>query len=391
MKRLLILLTTGALIGAEAVDPDRAANTVILDETGVRNLGIETAEVEETDFEDTVFALGRIEAIPTNRSVVSSRISGRIIDLTVAVGDTVEKGEAVVTIESRQAGDPPPRVPLSTLSSGLVTASEARLGEPVEPDKPLIEITNLEEVYAVARVPEHVAGGLKTGAIAHIRVTALPDEKLDGELLRFGTTADRASGTIDAVFRLANPSLTLRPDMRAEFSIVLSRREGVASIPRAALQGDPLSRYVFVEDFDLKNAYVKSPVVTGAQNDRLVEIVSGLLPGDRVVTRGAYSLAFAGSGGVSLKEALDAAHGHEHNPDGSEMTPEQRAASPASGHEHEKGERHGPLTIFSLAANALLFVLLVVSMLRRPGNARENDHEAIGASAREARPELETR
>ena len=36
-------------------------------------------------------------------------------------------------------------------------------------------------------------------------------------------------------------------------------------------------------------------------NDRFVEIVSGLLPGDKVVTRGAYSLAFAGKGSVSLE------------------------------------------------------------------------------------------
>ena len=54
-----------------------------------------------------------------------------------------------------------------------------------------------------------------------------------------------------------------------------------------------------------------------------------MFPGDDVVVNGAYSLNHAGSGsGLSLK-ALDAAHGHEHNEDGSEMTPAQRAARTA--------------------------------------------------------------
>ena len=71
-------------------------------------------------------------------------------------------------------------------------------------------------------------------------------------------------------------------------------------------------------------------MVTGSQNDQYVEIVRGLLPGDEVVTRGAYPLSFAGKGGISLKEALDAAHGHEHNEDGSDITQKQKAAKASS-------------------------------------------------------------
>jgi len=72
-------------------------------------------------------------------------------------------------------------------------------------------------------------------------------------------------------------------------------------------------------------------------NDRFVEITSGLFPADEVVTRGAYSLSFAGASSVSLKEALDAAHGHEHAADGSELTDEQRAKQheAVGDHDHE--------------------------------------------------------
>ena len=200
-----------------------------------------------------------------------------------------------------------------------MTKAGVAQGEPLEPETTLMEITDLSEIYAIARVPEHQAGKMKPGTIAHIKVAALPDEKFDGELIRFGTEADHESGTIDAIFKLPNPNLTIRPGMRAEFSIVLSKREGVMSVPRVALQGDAATRSVYVKDFDLENAFVRTPVEVGQVNDRFAEIISGLLPGDSVVTRGAYSLGFAGGGSVSLKEALDAAHGHEHAADGSEL------------------------------------------------------------------------
>ena len=388
MKRILTLtfiLSLSALPMHAAVSPEEAANTVILDETGEKNLKIETTEAEETDFEETVFSLGRIEAIPERRAVVASRIPGRIVELKTTLGTMVEANTDVARLESRQAGDPPPSIWLKAPTSGLVTESIARIGEPVDPDKVLLEITDLAEVYAVARVPEHVAGKLKPGSVAHIAVGALSAEKFNGTLLRFGTAADKASGTIDAIFALPNPSLTLRPGMRAEFSVVMSKRESVMSIPRVALQGDVTSRTVYRRHYDkaLKHTFIRVPVTVGATNDRFAEITSGLIAGDEIVTTGAYSLAFAGKGSVSLKAALDAAHGHEHNEDGSEATPEQKAArekakSGGGGHEHGDSKLGG-LTLFSLAGNGLLLLLLVVAMLRKP----KTDEPPVTAAAKD--------
>ncbi len=328
----MLAVTTHATFGAES----NHTNTVVLDETGEKNLRIETVAVEKTDFEETIFALGRIEAIPGKVAAVSSRISGRIVDLKVSPGDEVKGGDVVAKIESRQPGDPPPVIDLKAPQAGLVTRVEKRLGDPLEPENALIEITDMSEVYAVARVPEHHAGRMKAGSVAHIRVAALPDAKFDGVLLRFGINADKASGTIDAIFRLTNPGGLLRGDMRAEFSIVLSRRSGVMSIPRAALQGDASNRFVYLKDSKLAHAYVKTPVHVGELNDRFVEITSGIEPSAEVVTRGAYSLSFSGASNVSLKEALDAAHGHEHAADGSELEP----GKPHEDHDDDHKEGH---------------------------------------------------
>ncbi|MEN9284823.1 MAG: hypothetical protein RLZZ179_2316 [Verrucomicrobiota bacterium] len=375
---ILALCLSGCAFAAEsAIDPERAANTVILDETGAKNLRIETTEVEETEFEESVFSLGRIEAIPSSRSGVSSRVAGRIIELKAAVGDSIEAGQEIARLEARVAGNPPPVLTLTSAGKGLVTKSNVALGEPLEPEASLLEITDLSSVYAVARVPEHLAGKMKTGTVAHIKVAALPDEKFDGELLRFGTEADRVSGTLDAIFKLANPNLTLRPGMRSEFSIVLGKREGVMSVPRAALQGDAANRILYVKDFDIENTFVKTKVEVGRITDSRVEVISGLLPGDEVVTRGAYSLAFAGGGSVSLKEALDAAHGHEHNEDGSELTAEQKAAKAAEnggGHSHE-GESGGSM-IWKLISGVLALIVVGQAFLKGKSN---KDHAALAA------------
>ncbi len=365
MKPFIIgLLLSGTAFAAETIDPQRAANTVILEETGVKNLRIETTEVEESEFEESVFSLGRIEAIPANRSGVSSRVAGRITELQVALGDAVAIGQEVAKLEARVPGNPPPVLLLTATGKGLVTKSHVALGEPLEPQASLLEITDLDEVYAVARVPEHLAGRMKPGTVAHIKVAALPEERFDGALLRFGIEADREGGTLDAIFKLSNPNQTLRPGMRAEFSVVLSTREGVMSVPRSALQGDATNRFLYVKDFDLPNAFVKTQVQVGKVTDSRVEIVSGLLPGDEVVTRGAYSLPFAGGGSISLKEAMDASHGHEHNDDGSEMNAEQKAAHEAAkggGHHHDHEDGGG--MIWKIISGLLALVVVGQAVL----------------------------
>ncbi len=368
---LPLILSLALAASLPAADAARAADTVVLDAIGVQNLRIQTVAVEETDFEESVFSLGRIEAKPGNIAAVSSRIEGRVVALTALPGDRVAAGAEVAKVESRQPGNPPPVVSLSAPLSGIVTHLDVRLGDPVEPAKALLEITDLSEVYAVARVPEHIAGRLKPGAKTYITISALPEKKFEGRLLRFGTSADPVGGTIDAIFSLPNPENVLRPGMRAEFSIVIASRANVVSVPLSALQGEASRRFVYVKDFGLANAFVKTAVVVGQSNDRFVEIVSGLLPADEVVTQGAYSLAFAGGGSISLKEALDAAHGHAHAADGSELGSDAKkntAAAGGDGHAHGD-ESHESQSPFWMIVSGVLFVLLLVVLgsRKKPG------------------------
>jgi biotin carboxyl carrier protein len=355
------------VVALHAADSGRVDNTVILEPAAVANLQLEFVEAEETTFEETLFSLGHIEVLPGNRAVVSSRIPGRAFSVLVIPHQEVEVDAEVAWVESRQPGDPPPVIKLTAPISGFVSKVNIAQGQPISPDQELIEIMDLNTVEAVAHVPQHLAGKLKIGNKAHIRVNALPDQVFEAKLVHTAAMADEASGTLEAAFHVPNPDKLLRPGMKAEFSLVVNQREGVMSIPRSAVQGDAADRFVYIKDYDLKNAFVKTSIELGAQNDQYVEVLKGLFPGDEVVTRGAYALAFAGKGSVSLKEALDAAHGHAHNEDGSEMTKEQLAAR---GQDDDHPREHSsqnwtPLTTFFAGTSGLLFILLALANMKR--------------------------
>ena len=376
----IIFLSLLSISTIHAAEEARAQNTIILDEIAVKNLRIQTEEAEERDFETTVFAIGRIEEIPSSRSVLSSRIAGRVSALNAFEGDTVEAGEVLAVVESRQLGDPPPSVELKAPQGGLVVASHVRLGQPVEPSAELLDISDRSKLWAVAKIPEQEAAQVAIGTAARIHIPALGDEVFEAELTRFGVEADREAGTIEAIFELDNVDGKLRPGMRAEFSVVLDSQPFVLSVPRTAIQGDPASRVVFVKDYELPNAFIRVPVTLGGENDAYVEVLNGVFPGDEVVAQGSYALSFVGGGsGMSLKEALDAAHGHAHAEDGSELTEEDSASGDQDDHGHaENAKGDGTLSkpLMTYAGVVTLFALITTQMLLK---RRQKESEASDA------------
>jgi multidrug efflux pump subunit AcrA (membrane-fusion protein) len=377
-----------AFIAATILHSEPSTGTVILTEQGVKNLGLETVAVEETDFETTTFALGRTEAIPENRSVLSSRIPGRVVGNRLKIGAHVSKGEELVLLESRQPGDPPPTIWLTAPADGTVIGVNTSLGAPVEPSDRLAEFADLRVIYLIATLPQATAGKIRQGTKAKVRFPIRPETEYTATLLKFAACpcpdpacalgqdvsarSEKTEGadlnTAGVVFTIDNPDNQLRPGMNAECSIIMEKRENVLSVPREAIHGGPANRHVYVKHMTIPNAFDRVNVLTGITSNERVEIVEGLFPGDEVVTRGSYSLGYAGAGGgPSLKEAMDIAHGHEHNEDGSEKTPEQGAAEGSSAGEVHDHARDGPgmREVFFMISTGILAILLVFVSLRR--------------------------
>lgn len=383
----LLLIITNSAFSASPVEP------ILLTEQGVKNLGLETITVEESELEITTFALGRAEAIPQNRSILSSRIPGRVIENRLKIGAHVEKGENLVLLESRQPGNPPPTVWLTAPADGTIISVKTTLGSPVDPSDTLAEIADLSTLYLIATLPQATAGKISQGTQARIHFPIRPQKDYIATLLKHtvcphselgynpGQNAANHSEEEDVdlnsarvIFEIQNPENELHPDMKAECDIIMEKREGVISVPRDAIQGNPSNRHVYVKHMTIPNAFDRVNVQTGITTNDRVEIIDGLFPGDEVVTRGSYSLGFAGgTSGISLKEALDAAHGHEHNEDGSEKSPDQKteAAPDDHGHDHSASGTNKREILFMIST-AILAILLIIVSLRNKQPFDEN-------------------
>jgi multidrug efflux pump subunit AcrA (membrane-fusion protein) len=78
--------------------------------------------------------------------------------------------------------------------------------------------------------------------------------------------------------------------MTVNVFFLADREEETITVPRSAVLGAAGDRFVFVEE---GSDYIRTPVVTGIENDKWIEVMEGLAPGDVVVTQGNYQLQFA--------------------------------------------------------------------------------------------------
>ena len=224
--------------------------------------------------------------------MVSSRIAGRVAGIAVVSGDKVQKGQTLVEVESRQIGNPPPRVTYQAPIDGVVTTVEAVLGAPVEPDKNLIQVVDLSEVFAEGRIFEGQVAAVKAGQKVRVYVESFPQDVFEGTVDVVSGALDPESRTLRVWARLKNPDGKLRPNMRARLSIVTGEADSVVAVPHSALLGDAGNLFAFVQADDKGLSYERRPVVVGMKDDRFAEIIEGIFPGDKVVTLGNYQLQY---------------------------------------------------------------------------------------------------
>lgn len=346
------------------------------------NLGIKIDEAQARTLSKTFIAIGQIEPIPSKSAAVTSRIAGRVVDIKAVEGQSVKRGDPMIEIESRQVGNPPPRVQYAAPIDGVVTRRDVLVNGAVEPDKNLLEIVDLSEVYAEGRVFEGQVSQVKVGQQVRVTVESFPDVKFDG-------TVDLVSGVLDPVtrtlriwVRVGNPEAKLRPNMRATLNIVTDAAADVVAIPHSAVLGEAGNLFAFVQTDDAGLIYERKPVVTGIKDDEYIEIVEGVLPGDKVVTLGNYQLQY-----VTTPVKAPGAEGGEHH--------DEPGAAP-HGHGEETATKAGlfsrfarPLLIGS-GIIALLVIVLAVARSRRRNQRLEDDYRAPVAPAPPTRAPHET-
>lgn len=169
---------------------------------------------------------------------------------------------------------------------GVVTSYDVARGEVVQPDKELFTLTNLSKVWVLADVYEKDLGRIQQNTDVSVQVDTYPGRTFTGRLTYISDLIDPKTRTAKVRCVVANNDGALKLDMFARIVIpTKERREGIA-VPQAAVQQIESQSVVFVRQSPTR--FERRDVRLGATAGDLVEIVSGLKPGETFVTSGSF-------------------------------------------------------------------------------------------------------
>jgi multidrug efflux pump subunit AcrA (membrane-fusion protein) len=293
-----ILLTTSAIahdghdhsLGED--DEASVDGPIVITEVARQNLGLKTVEAEVRTIETVLSAIGYVVPIRNRSAAITSRVAGRIYSLKIQEGEPVRKGQTLVEVESRQLGDPPPRVEYQSPIDGVVLDRHAVLGDNVEPNKHLLKVVDLTDVYIEGRIFEGQISLVKIGQRVRVSVESYPKEEFEGKVEVVSSSLDPKSRTLKVWVKVSNRDLKLRPNMRATLHMITGHSDSVIAVPHQSILGDAGDFFVFVQSDSNPLEFKKQRVVLGERDERFTEIVDGVLPGDKVVTVGNYQLQY---------------------------------------------------------------------------------------------------
>jgi membrane fusion protein (multidrug efflux system) len=124
---------------------------------------------------------------------------------------------------------------------------------------------------------------VQPGQSLTITLDALPGSTFDGKVVALNPLVDAAGRAIVIRAQVRNQDIVLRPGMFARVRLITKEQADAMVVPEQALVPQGTEHYVF-KIVDNKAARVK--VETGQRRDGKVEIISGLVPGDLIVTAG---------------------------------------------------------------------------------------------------------
>jgi HlyD family secretion protein len=162
-----------------------------------------------------------------------------------------------------------------------------QVGTQVQPNQALILLPDTTEMRAAVRVHESLAGRIRPGQPAAVRVEAA-NAVFQGVVESIGVLAE-TGGWRDPNLReytvriaLTGEVESLKPSMQCEAQILIGRVENALAIPVQAVFMDGAVRYVYKPR---GNRFVRVPVRLGRRSDLFAQVLKGVAEGERVLLR----------------------------------------------------------------------------------------------------------
>lgn len=246
------------------------------------------------------------EAVPERRVIDARRQEqGARADLQAAQSRLGQYRGTQSTTGGEAAGRFEVRSPVA----GTIVMVTVAPGEFVEEGRELFHVVDLSRLWLELQIPEGQIGQVQTSESVWFQPEGFPaafevGPRSGGRVIASGGVVDPETRTIPLVFEVPNTNRQLRAGMFVRAHVFTAATQRGIVIPLSSVvdeDGQPVA-YVELEG----ELFERRPLKLGTRQGPRVQILEGLAPGDRVVTRGAYNIRLqAASGAVP-------AHGHAH-------------------------------------------------------------------------------
>ncbi|MCL2599705.1 MAG: efflux RND transporter periplasmic adaptor subunit [Treponema sp.] len=230
------------------------------------------------------------DVIPSSMVDAFSEAAGRVENVFVSVGQRVNRGQAIATVDSSRPGMTFQPNTVTAPIGGTIIALPVQVGMTINQAVPLARIASGNTLEIRLFVAERFISRMALGLPAEITLAAWPGEVFRGSISELAPTLDPISRTLEIRVRVANPGDRLRAGMFANVRLITEQRENVVRIPATAMITRFGGQYVYVVEQDPENPEYniarRRNIVPGILVDGMLEVRSGLEPDDEVVARG---------------------------------------------------------------------------------------------------------
>ncbi len=180
--------------------------------------------------------------------------------------------------------------------SGVLGIRQVNLGQYLTGGAPVVPLQSLDPIYVNFGVPQQEAGQMRPGRSVHITVSESGGGEFTGRITAIDSVVDQTTRNVQVQATLANPGAKLRPGMFVQAQVMLGAGRRVVALPASAINYAPYGDSVFIVG-DMKNPQgqsyrgVRQQVVKlGHARGDQIAVLSGINPGEEVVTSGVFKL-----------------------------------------------------------------------------------------------------
>lgn len=229
-------------------------------------------------------ALGRAQALLPKGYTPKALLDQRKLE-----ADAAQSALEAAESQARQAANATRYAVLKADKGGIVSAVHAEAGQVVAAGTPVITLAEAGETEVALAVPEQDVARLQPGAPVALHLWANDAAKAQGTIREIAGQADPALRTYAVRVSVSSPPAAMRLGMTATATLHLGSQTPHVTVPVTALTQVEGRDAVFVAARDTSTVAPRV-VTTGGVTGSGVKIVSGLRPGDIVVTGGVQFL-----------------------------------------------------------------------------------------------------